>query len=1019
MEALLSALNLPAANLMVALGGPVLARVLPGLASPDAVQVATRSMQQAVQNWVASGEIEGPVAEWAVVEASRLISTSPPNAAILIGCALDPGRLAERQLATDTRSGQSPAESNALVLVVREYFTHFLRHADEDALRDVQMRVFATLLDRTSSLIDESGKARLARQEEVTAAYANSLTSALVRAAVLDPTAPLRRYVRSPSVEAAAAHRHGDWYQRIASRVHELREYLPRDSLEGGVWEALFTLATPAPYSVGLERLVLTPWDRIRHALEAEASRRGDTRTEATGRGPAASARSGQETAWSWLERESRDPRHGAVIAAVGRWGSGKSRLAAEAVRRRAELGAVVLVVRPTSGDLADAVMQAARHVLGTSVTSWHQLQELVTRMRAQLVIVLDDLDDFVRGDPRAAVHDLNELVDLSGLAPSTTWVVTVDSQRLWVLLEAFGPTWWRRHLIDIGDDRASPMSGWRQLDLVNDAERPGFRILERAFDEPGLVERLSAQGAFHTALHDPLPAWLVAEHAPITPVAEFRQIDVVRAFWDARLATVGFLGGRRALDEAISLVAREFATAGDGRVAAEDLLAATRRTGRLGAERSIIDMVGGLEAAGLLVFDGARRKYVVPVGLIDAWALPVAQTLVEDEVDPARRLKLLTRYQRRVSRHEPAMSKAVAHYLALLTDWSDKRASKQLWNQWMDSRDLDDDALWSAAILTEPRSENLVLAGYARRPTRARDGAGVYARLRFAQHTRSPHVGWSDRLDVLCREYPAVREHGLHDYLMYVHKLIVDDRARAASESGGWVPSEAVALLDRLVGCEPTGLARELASQTVRALDEGSPDRDELVRLVTRWLSKSWDDRQQFPAEIRNAPDANDRPVWRDVINVTVDFAFAHGVSGGWRHISTGGWCEPDRRTRMTSAVRIAVDSAVHRAVGARAGAHVGHLSRDLVTQHVDRLMNGTLTRESRVEQKRRAFFILRHTVPIPDKGVPELCIDLEPWVADLAHDSGVRLKLGERYAAELDSMLASIRERRRLRQE
>jgi hypothetical protein len=148
--------------------------------------------------------------------------------------------------------------------------------------------------------------------------------------------------------------------------------------------------------------------------------------------------------------------------------------------------------------------------------------------------------------------------------------------------------------------------------------------------------------------------------------------------------------------------------------------------------------------------------------------------------------------------------------------------------------------------------------------------------------------------------------------------------------------------------------------------------------------------------------------PAWVHVVDRALQNLTESQNVRAWDILREAGWLSAGTAQRVSDPVWKKTRTLTHIKIG-----HLGWLGADL-TDLVDDLVAGTGTDEDRTPQRARAFFIVRHTVPIFGSGPPPVSLDFYDVISELRADADLRQHLGKRYARELEQVAHRFRSAR-----
>jgi hypothetical protein len=325
------------------------------------------------------------------------------------------------------------------------------------------------------------------------------------------------------------------------------------------------------------------------------------------------------------------------------------------------------------------------------------------------------------------------------------------------------------------------------------------------------------------------------------------------------------------------------------------------------------------------------------------------------------------------------------------------------LWQEWYLDKKLSTAPLFSAAVFAPAQAQVLLARLVRDKPRPLVDGTDTYLYIRFVLSAGAAAYPPRARVDALRRTYPLVASANLGSYLAFAFD-------RAVSEVDLSSPDTMLDILDGLHATEVTGQARAMTRSVVDYswLAWKGHDPVRWLRVLLDWLSRSRGPEAQFPdPPVREEERAHPErlPAWCHVIERAIENLVGEELDHAWPVLREAGWLSSTTASSVSGPVWRRMRLAVHLRIGHLAWEH--HVDLRAIAQQ---LLDGTGTDEDPAVQRERAFFIVRHTVPVVPGILPRVRPAYYEILATLSRDRAVRQRLGSGYATELDAILRTL---------
>lgn len=1001
-ELAVTSLGIPGSGVLGAGVDMALDRVFPGVFGPRSQTQIVGDVHRRLEHW-ATHEFDKGALDRALKGATEILRAHPLRQKELLALGYDADAIAEELIRRAGRSGDADDEVQALRALLRDVYDTLIARMGGAELVRLHIATLV-LVQQTAEQVGDLADAHFRRDAQwavTVAGRAKESTTLLLAREDEVVGARVPYWPHELVAESLALLDREDWHQRVGRDARVLGAFLDGCGMDS-LRLPLDDVTLPAASSVARMRVRLVPFDAIEHAVRSAPAPEGpdeapDTRwLESRRRALAALSR---------LRGEAATPRHEDVLAISGGWGSGRTRLAIEVSRAYSRAGRPVVYARLAGAtSLAGALTLALARAWGEDAGD---VPTILGRARLPVLLVLDDFDELLRIGS-SALDELVDLVDRTGGLPGIRWLLTCDAERLGPLLARPFDRFWVQH--GPRDQNEAPVAGgWLHLDVANEQNSPGLQVLRRSMlvsgAEAAFIDEVKHDEHQASVFRDPLPAWFVVEAGSAAlGTIDLRQEAVVAAYWDQRLRDVRARFGPAAFDDVVALLASLFARSADLTFTREDLDDGLDKLAVIGAREVAAGVVQALVETQVLVIDG-RRRYAPPTGILHVWARFVAGSVTDEFAglpQASRRLRALRRWIDGYGPEHEWLARAVAHF-ALLRRSGPRglREAEALWKAWYLEPGLPNSVLYSAAALAGPALQHALADLVRREPRALADPTDTYLYLRFFLTAAPEAIDPMDRLRGLLRTYPLVSETGLGGYLAFVF-----DRCLSRVPFG---PGEFEELLGDAYLTEKTGQVRAMCYSLVDrsfALHQATPaSRTTWLKRILGWLTTSTGD----AAESFGAPAATGRdrrqaevmPAWVHVVERAVDAVVRCDGIDAWEQLRFAGWLSRDLGTRVLPPIARRVRAEIHVKVG-----HLAWEGGDVVPI-LESLLEGRATDEERAVQAARAFFIVRHTVPVVEGTDADVSAEYAFVLERVAEDEKAIRAIGTRYAPELQRML------------
>lgn len=725
------------------------------------------------------------------------------------------------------------------------------------------------------------------------------------------------------------------------------------------------------------------------------------------------------------LHSECCDPKYGALLAVMGSWGAGKSRLIHE-IEASSGLGheRLILNLTPTPSSVLEVdVLTTANAMLDANFGRIADLAEhLETRLHKYLVIILDDFHIAAEVNSNL-LQAFEQVVAECTLFPSIRWIVTADVSHFDSVVHRHQEKFWMQYAYQPSENAGV---GWLDLDANNLRHRVGFGVLHSVHDDHldaqlREVERDSSlfdQGL--QLLCHPLPAWLCLERTG----PRSRSLDVglnhqdfVRAYWDACMAS---LTRHQTEQDAIRrvfglLVRRTAERPSEMRVSEEEIFTYVLQHARLPELRQLSDAkhyVGLLVDAGLLTRlskgpdeDGIDQFEMHP-SIAPVWADHITRTLIKREstTTAPEALGTILLQWGRLARDGDWLAEAVCEFYLESLSWDrDAEAkSRRIWTEWAGRSNLAKPPLLLAAIWAPAAAQTALAVMMGSGQLQLASKREVFALLRLVGLASSEQWRCHQRLYALAPYYSVLGEEGLGDYFAYVAAQVISAPQLVTRR-------EYVSVLISLSDVDQVGDTRPIVKSLVETGDRIFNEsviiwliellkffRKEGEAGMRRVLQHSGEGDLENQARIgreHRRIESFSRQLGHAVVAKVVD---DHGLLAVDMFLNAG-WYAADRKSNLKPAIALRLQTDANVEVGKLFKPHSTELSKayiSVIKDLVDGKKKGRRgeVRYSRGEQRLIAFFLIRHSRPTNGDQAVSVDERLRPMLATVASDPDVQ---------------------------
>jgi hypothetical protein len=821
-------------------------------------------------------------------------------------------------------------------------------------------------------------------------------------------------FIVSRAQDICETFRRADWRANCQSRVQRLREFAvderelrylvgPLADIDWSLsYEVLWPTLKALPLAKTTERLA---------ALTARAVADDVRRREAL-------QLAQQNTRWLIGQLEA--PRFRSCLPIAGSWGSGKTKLLVEIAQAQYNRDQLAVFLGPDFTDsLREELLARSGDLLGYRPRDLASLTRLLRDyLHKRLLILFDDLGAAVRRQPDV-LDALEDLIAEGTSAEVIRWVVTIDSRHLDYTFSPEHNKFWLRHGYHPEKRQPQGVGGWLDLDQINTGEQVGLQLLQRRSDarnraDLAEIRRDAANFDLEArSLCHPLPAWLRIEvpEEDMSPGLLNIYLDrFVSEYWERLKRTlVADIRQRDPLDQLVTVLARRLAAAPEPAVALADVQVDIARLPRLTWE-IVLGYIDALVSGGLLdersVKDasGDLPTDVLLPKLEIFWGYQIALALrrgLGAEATPAGIFQVLRPWGLR-ARRDDWLAEAVTEFGLALMSWQDPASSitRSVWETWYRDMELPFHPLFLAGVSLPAAGQAQLRDWLKQRPPAITRKRELFLLLRLLAQAGTSEWPAPDRLGAVRRHYRFVGESGLGTYFSYMASVLLgrDDLTTRQNY---------VATLGALAGSEDCGVAAQVADLAIEAGRRiVGGDASALLSNVIRFLQRSTspDYAQDFPTgrasgsravEADAAADPNSAPAyffWHHLLRAACrcitedrgvdafdDFARVNWFSG------TANGIERNVAFRMQQEANAALG-----AVFRRHAHHPGEIER--FVQKVDALAQGQALDLPRSQQRRIAYYVIRHTTITSGRPAVRVDESLHPTLRTLCHDPWVR---------------------------
>ncbi|WP_354263363.1 serine protease [Arthrobacter sp. OAP107] len=725
------------------------------------------------------------------------------------------------------------------------------------------------------------------------------------------------------------------------------------------------------------------------------------------------------------LHSECYDPKYGALLAIMGSWGAGKSRLIHE-IEASSSLDQerLILNLTPThSTELEVDVLTKANAMLDVDFGRIADLAEhLETRLHKYLVIILDDFHTAAEANSNL-LQAFEQVVAECTLFPSIRWIVTADVSHFDSIVHRHQEKFWLQYAYQPSENAGV---GWLDLDANNLRHRVGFGVLHSVHDDHldaqlREVERDSSlfdQGL--QLLCNPLPAWLCLERTG----PRSRSLDVglnhqdfVRAYWDACMASLTRLPTEQdAIRRVFGLLVRRTAEQPSQlRVSEEEIFTYVREHARLpelSQPSDVKHFLGLLVDAGLLsrlskgVDEDGIEQFDMHPSIAPVWADHISRTLTKREsttAAPGALGTILLQWGQLASDGDWLAEAVCEFYLEFLPWDNDAEAkSRRIWTEWAGSPNLAKPPLLLAAIWAPAAAQSALAALMRSGQLRLASKREVFALLRLVGLASSEQWRCHQRLYALAPYYSVLGEEGLGDYFAYMAAQVISAPQLVTRR-------EYASVLLSLFDVDHVGDTRPIVRSLVETGDRLFNESViiwllELLKFFrkegeagTRRVLKHSDEgdlgnQTRIGREHRRVESFSKQLGHAVVAKIVTD----HGLLAVDMFLDAG-WYAADRKSNLRPAIALRLQTDANVEVGKLFKPHSTELAKayiSVIKDLVDGKKKGRRgeVRYSRGEQRLIAFFLIRHSRPTNGDQAVSVDERLRPMLATVADDPDVQ---------------------------
>lgn len=650
-----------------------------------------------------------------------------------------------------------------------------------------------------------------------------------------------------------------------------------------------------------------------------------------------------------WLQMEAKEPSYAACLPISGSWGAGKSDLLGEIANEARNNSVPALILEPGPLTLNGAILEAASNTFARKFDSTEQLASALQSVSTWALIVIDDLDKWIRDDPNVLRQLLNEIRS-STAHRSLRWTFTGDTfevdrfhrggdkdfWRIYGYRDPDGTDWRKdRHL----------STGWFDLDEYNDSHKVGEVIARTALDKATVDDlvalhshELGGRKIGLSLLNRPRVASMLAIRNSLESESpSTSEEDFFAEYWRHATASLELSAGMKVrFQEMVTGLTEHFVINYADPMAMKDLQFYV-----LGLRPSIDEMnvfseiVSDLESLGCI---SQVNDYAV-MRSEPIWAQPMAAGL--EDISALQVHDLARELSPWAHTDEPRVEYLGAFYVRAVFEALGIRdetlSTRLLAHCQLISRKYSNRAIWLSLLSQEASVQSAVAKKIHHEAFGLHQGRDEFALLYWLRN--APDGIWQTlpALQTIAPRFEAISHQLLEPFLLrtldrILRKLEVDNTQDATEH--------ATVLRESW----RANVGRKAAEMLTQALAQHL-DHVEILEVLNSYFIEHGTDRLITPSNPNITKSDFDRSFFYEMINVALDRDF----SASSRLILHSSWGNDEHGMRayhMSSNGRVAI-------------------GRQFVTQRsqVHRLVDELLSEESRTDLE-SAFFIIRHSV-------------------------------------------------------